>query len=250
VACIVIPTVVNLQSSSLSSSIPSNSTFTGRALLNPARQWQTQPETKLQRLPQACRPGGTRPVVPSLMLSTLCLGRRGLIFFLPTFRPFGMLLRNQTFKTFCKNTVPVVGAVGAGSGEVKILFVLEGFRGGAVQHPVGLPLVQLLGALGDDNEGGECRGDRGGDLEGGEDRHRSADDELAELDPLVRLLGGDALAAVPAKLIFQSVPRRTAPAVLDWSPLAARVVSRNSHGGRVSRRGGTATFDVNRVPGR
>lgn len=32
--CIVIPTVVNLQSSSLRSSIPSNSTFTGRALLN------------------------------------------------------------------------------------------------------------------------------------------------------------------------------------------------------------------------
>jgi hypothetical protein len=78
--------------------------------------------------------------------------------------------RNQTFEAFGEHAVLVLGAVGAGSGEVELLFVVEGFCGRAVQRPVGLPLVQLWGVLGDDNddnEGGERRDDRGGNLKGG-----------------------------------------------------------------------------------
>ena len=82
-----------------------------------------------------------------------------------------MLLRNQTLEAFCQNTVPVICTIRTGSGKVEVLFMFKGFCGGAVQHPIGLPLIQLLGALGDDNKGGKRRGDRGGHLEGGDDRY-------------------------------------------------------------------------------
>jgi hypothetical protein len=157
------------------------------------------------------------------MLAAIFLTCRGLALFLPRFGPLGVLLRDQAFETFRENTVPVIATVRASGGEVEVLLVLEGFGGRAIQHPAGLPLIQLLRSLGNDDEGGERRGDRSGDLQCGDDRHRRADDELAELDPLVSLLGGDALAVILLELVLQPIPCRTTP--VSWLPIVTHIVS-------------------------
>ena len=126
-----------------------------------------------------------------------------------------MILRDQSFKAFCENPLTVIPAVGASSRKIEKLFVFEGLCRGAVQHPVGLPLVQLLSSLSDDNDGGKRRGDRRIDLEGGHDRYRGADNELAELDPLVGLLGGIALWSY--QLSWSSNRSHAGP---FWPPLA------------------------------
>src|SRR5262245_60983466 len=125
---------------------------------------------------------------------------------MPCFGPLGVLLRHQALETFRKDAMPILTAVGTGSGEVEVLLVFESFRGRAVQHRIGLPLVQLLDPLGYHDECGERRSDRGVESEAGYDRHYRADDELAELDLLVRPLSGHTLAVIPPELILQPFP--------------------------------------------
>src|SRR3712207_8831906 len=67
-----------------------------------------------------------------------------------TLFPYTTLFRSlghQPLDPFCQQSVAVPAAVRPGLCQVEVPLVLEGLGGGSVEHPGGLPLVELLDPL-------------------------------------------------------------------------------------------------------
>ncbi len=122
--------------------------------------------------------------------------------------PFRVFLGDEAFETLGEDIATIGSGVGAGGCKVEVFLVLEGFGGGPVEYPIGLPLIELLDTFGDDHDSSENGSDGGRNLQGGNYRHCGSDDEFGEFEALVRPLRSHALAVVPVDLIFQALPHR------------------------------------------
>lgn len=119
-----------------------------------------------------------------------------------------MFLRDQRLDALSQQRVRI-GDIGIRRGFAKIgvLLVLQRFASGTVGDPKFLILVQVQHSFEHRDDYAEDTSDHGheGKLESCEKRNCSGGDDLHDLDPLVGSLSGNALAVVPANLVFETL---------------------------------------------